>query len=260
MELAIDGNTNLNKMKKIYYIFLILLLNSCSYILELKMDGDIIESEIDLPVFDTIVLESSCNIIFDESNTDIIRMEGIDFIIDNYIFTTDSNRLKIKHNKETHLQEKRVGNIYLSSKNIKHIIINAPCKLKSNDTIYFNNLNITINSRGGYAETDINLMGNKLQYYAFGKANQSLNRLSGEVKELRTTIEGAAKLYGNDLKTDKINISQKSLSDVYLNVSNNLDAKIYSSGNIYYIGKPEINFEKVETQIFNSSGKVVENN
>ncbi len=224
------------------------------------MDGDIVESEIDLPNFDTLILESSCNIIFDESSIDIIRMEGIDFIIENYIFITDSNKLKIKHNKETHLQEKRVGNIYLSSGNIKHIIINAPCKLKSNDTVHFNNFNITINSRGGYAETDINLVGNKLQYSAYGKANQSVNRLSGEVKELRTTIEGAAELNGSDLKADKITIFQKSIGDAFLNVSNSLDAKIYSSGNIYYIGKPEINFEKIETQIYQSSGKVVDNN
>jgi len=243
-------------MKKILYFLFVPLFFSCSYIADLKRTGDIITIEHDWDSAPHIEIWAPVRLIPVISNESKIKLIGMDFIVEDYEFKISDDKIVVDHKNRNRLQEEKIADLYIYTRKIERITINSPSKLQSNDTLFFDNLHIVINGKGAYTTGNLILKGNNLRYCAYGSQNKCYQTFSGAVKTAFFQIEGGSKLHAFDLKTINCKVVNKSYIDCYISVSEQLDADIYSSGNIYYKGNPTVIFQNIENNLMNSTGKI----
>lgn len=67
--------------------------------------------------------------------------------------------------------------------------------------------------------------------------------LSGETKDMSTSISGSGNVHAFDLKAENVKTSIHGSGDMEVSASVKLDAEIYGSGNVDYKGSPQISTE-----------------
>ena len=233
--------------------------NSCSYVFDLKRTGEDISKELSWNGAVNFELQASARVIPVVSNETKIVLKGMDFIVNDYELTQIDDKLIISHKFE-YIQEDKMADILLYAPNFNHFTFNAPCKFYSSDTLYFNNLNIIVNGKGAFTTSDLVLKGNRLNLAVYSNINKSNHTLSGSVDFVNYNIEGSTNIKASNLSIKKTVITNKSIGDCYVSVSELLEVYIYSTGNVYYSGSPQLNVERKENNSMNASGKVYQVN
>jgi hypothetical protein len=126
------------------------------------------------------------------------------------------------------------------------ILLNAPAKIYSADTLRVNNLGI--NSTGGMADVDITVDAVNIllmtNYTDFG-----YYRLSGRAENSEILIFGSAQLKAEELLTKNSRVRNYSIGDCHVHASEKLTVLLGHYGNIYYHGSPgEIIIERMESR------------
>ena len=236
---------------------LLLLLSSCSYVSDLKRTGEDISKELSWNGAADIEIWASVRLIPISSNESKIELRGMDYIVNDYEFIQSDNKLIVKHNNPERLQENKIADLLLYAPDFRNFTFNAPCKLYCNNALRFNTMNIIVNGKGTFTTSDLVLEGNRLNLTVFGEINKSNHTLSGNVDFVNYYIEGSTNIKAANLSTKETVITHKSIGDCYVSVSELLEVYIYSTGNVYYSGSPEIHFEQVQNSLMNAEGKLI---
>lgn len=244
------------KIKTILFL-LPTILSACAYVTDMKRTGDIKSVQIPYNGAPTIEVWAPCQLILTNSDTPFIEVEGMDFIVDSYQFFETADQLKIEHKNTNWLQEKKIANITIGAPDFKKATFNSPGKITNKDSLLINHLLIVVNGKGIYTTSNMKLKGNKLSLNVFGGINKSTHHLAGKIKEAQYIMEGGTDIFALDLQTETSNIIQKSYGNIFLNAQNQLNGNIYSTGNIYYMGEPQIEVATIKSTIMKASGKLL---
>ena len=243
---------------KLKFIFLFLpLLVSCDYVVNLKRTDEIITKEIEWNGATKIECCAPVRLIPVISNESKIEITGMSFIVNDYELVQYEDKLVIEHKNPSRLQEKKIADLILYAPKFEAFTINSVCKIFCKDTLSFDRLNFVINGRAANTTGNLILKGNNLNFRAYG-LNKCIMNLSGEVKSVSYVVEGGTIVNAYALNTVKSEIIHKSYANCYVTVSELLDVKIYASGNIYYKGKPQVIFERIENNLFKATGEMIQ--
>ena len=236
----------------------IALLTSCDYIANLDKTGNQDTIYTPLQSITSIDVQSPCKLILTNVMNEVAMITGPDFIIDGYELTQEGENLIIRHKQSAYLQKEKMGHISIPASLLKSIALNAPCQVSSNDqTFTSDNLTIVINGKGIYSETDLVLDCQSFQLSVFGGINQSHHQLKGKAKQTGYFIEGCTDIDATELMSQQTSITHRSNANCRIRCTETLNAIMYSTGSLYYIGSPQVNIERRETSLMKASGTVL---
>lgn len=119
------------------------------------------------------------------------------------------------------------------------LLLNSPVNLSSSDSLKLPKL--SIQSLGKTAECDL-IICTDLFSLTTGSDNIARYFIRGRTRKLRLWPRGSSSYDASGLMADDCYIYNNSIGDCTVNVSGKLDAKLNTSGNVYYYGHPkEIN-------------------
>ncbi|MCA1744987.1 MAG: DUF2807 domain-containing protein [Bacteroidales bacterium] len=138
------------------------------------------------------------------------------------------------------------------------ITANAPCQITTNnDTLIFNQLTLVVNGKGIYTTSDMILKGKSLSISVYGGINKSKHTLAGLVENASYHIQGGTDIDALELSTRSATVIHKSYGDCYLNASNHLQVTIFSTGNVFYTGQPNLTFEQRQNTVMTATGNAI---
>ncbi|NLA24400.1 MAG: hypothetical protein GX879_05480 [Bacteroidales bacterium] len=242
------------------FFFLLMQLSGCSYIFELKKDGEIIKIELGKLEDSIIEIYAPCNIILHNNTNENIKIEGVDFIVENYFLSKNDSATIIDHKNILHLNKNRVADIYIPVNNLEFIVLNSSATVTSKDTLFFNELQLVVNGKGIYSTSDLIINSHKFHLNVYGDSNQSSHTFSGYAEFTRFNIHGITIVDGSKLETRRTLIAHKSVGNIHIKATEAINGSIYSIGNLFYTGNPEVNINNVKSYGMQATGKVINNN
>ena len=244
-------------MKYFIPLLLITSLMGCSYIDNLTATGDIISKEISVPEFKQIVAEAPCNIFLQNGQSNTIRVEGYDYLLEDLKLESQDGILTITHPKKDYLQRSKLPTLYISAALLQGITANTPILLESSDTIKSNNFMLVVNGGAKFTEMDLIIKCQNLTLNVFGNNNIGNNKLSGQVKSANFSMEGSVNLDALDLSCEQVSVTHKSIGNCYTSPIETLKVSTYSTGNTFYKGEPQVEHIRIEVPYLTSSGEVI---
>lgn len=242
---------------KLALLLSVITLGSCSYILDIKRSGEIKKTETPWNGASSIEVWAPCKLVLVNSENPFMEVEGMDFIVDGYDFIQSDDKLVIEHKNTNWLQEEKIANITLGASDFKRVTFNSPGKITTRDTLSITQLQIVVNGKGIYTTSHLILKGDNFSLSVYGGVNKSSHHLSGELRNAQYNMEGGTDIDALELKTKKVSVIQKSYGNIFLNATEKLTGKIYSTGNIYYSGDPNVEVEIVKNSVMQASGKTI---
>ena len=233
------------KFNLIVCTFLFLIQTSCdlSFLTEsISGEGEVIMEERKVPDFDGIKVSSGIDVylsqgsqiflevVADENLHDIIKTEVRNGILNVY---SKRNIWRAKSKK-----------VYVTLEEINSIKVTSAGDVKSQGTIKTDKLRIDLSSSG---DLDLDVDANTISctISSSGDAN-----ISGRTNVFHVNLSSAGDLSAYDLYVEKCEISVSSAGNARINVSEELEAKASSAGDIYYKGNPKI----INTKTSSSGG------
>ncbi|HLW06350.1 MAG TPA: DUF2807 domain-containing protein [Marinilabiliaceae bacterium] len=242
---------------KLALLISVITLGSCSYILDIKRSGEIKKTETPWNGASSIEVWTPCKLVLVNSENPFMEVEGMDFIVDGYDLIQSDDKLVIEHKNTNWLQEEKIANITLGASDFKRVTFNSPGKITTRDTLSITQLQIVVNGKGIYTTSHLILKGDNFSLSVYGGVNKSSHHLSGELRNAQYNMEGGTDIDALELKTKKVSVILKSYGNIFLNATEKLTGKIYSTGNIYYSGDPNVEVEIVKNSVMQASGKTI---
>ena len=246
-------------MKHIVIAILVLgMLAGCSYITDLKRTGDEITQDMGWSGADEIEIWAPVRLILVNSESSALQLTGMEFIVEGYDLIQEENKLIIRHQNIDWLQDSKIADLYVYSSEFNRITANAPCQITTNnDTLLINHLSLVVNGKGIYTTSDMILKGSALSISVFGGINKSKHTLAGQVDNVTYHIQGGTDIDALELATKSTTVVHKSYGDCYLNARDQLMVTIYSTGNVFFTGSPELTFEQRQNTLMTATGKAI---
>ncbi len=207
-------------------------------------NGDIVTRTTELSSFNTIHIYDNIDVNLIKSNTFKIEITTGDHLMENIIYEVADSILTLRNenimNWIRSYDYPLCADVYFKS-DIKKIHYESVGYLKTDDYICDDTLKamtLTIMQGSG----DIDLRFNCRSYNMF-VGDDCTSKITIEGKSVYGNINqrGLGPIYAADLPCRNMSVSSTDVNDIFIHCTNNLDANIYSSGNIYYKGQPEIN-------------------
>ena len=207
-------------------------------------NGDVVTKTTALPSFNTIYINDNIDVNLIKSDTFMIKvttgdnlMENIiSEVIDSVLFLRNENILNWIRSYDYPL----CADVYFKS-DIKKIHYESVGYLKTDDYICddtLSTLSLVLMEGSG----DIELKYNCRSFSMFCN-DGCTSKITIEGKSVYGNINqrGLGPIYTVDLPCRNMSVRSTDINNIFIHCTDNLDAKIYNSGNIYYKGQPEIN-------------------
>lgn len=214
-------------------------LGACSYIDVLTKDGVEITREIQVENFNAIEVMAALDIHLIPDDTFKCVVKGADFLVKDFFINQEGEKLILDHHNSFFLREEQLLEISLHAPNINVVTLNAAIHLTNADTIKNERFQLVVNSRGAFSESNLLLDCQQVSISVYGE-NVGHHLFKGHAGSLQVNLEGLADFNGDGLIVDKVGVNHKSLSNCHVFSQGTLTANMYSSGNVYYKGNPEV--------------------
>jgi len=200
----------------------------------IKGDGPIVSQEFNMPDITGVLLSIDGNVYLMEGDTQQVRIEAQQNIIDNIKKSVSGGKWNIEYYNRV-INHEGID-IYITTPLINYVAISGSGNVESTNAFTDStDVSLTISGSGNI---DMSLLADFIESSVSGSGNIYL---TGEANEHRITISGSGNLKAFGLQTLKtdITISGSGNSEVF--VTDYLDVIISGSGNVYYKGYPGIN-------------------
>lgn len=234
-ELVIDGENS--KMKRIDSIlFLLLVLASSCRDEALFNSGDVITKTLELPEYSVIEVESMFEIELVSDTLNKVLITCGENLYPYVKITTLDNVLHLKHDIKNNWSRKyEKVKLKLHTNSLLIINVRKPCKIFNNDIYKGNTLMIIDWNK--YCDLNLNI---NLEYFHIEMSTDNFGQYSIKGKTQRVFILGRGSCFikADNLISENCSVLHRGIGDIYVNVSNQLDVALESSGNVYYMGEP----------------------
>ena len=245
-------------MKNKIYIFLLLIftLCSCDALNPFEKDGEYIEKRIELAGVSSIQNNNIFKIILIEDDDEYVLLKGGLNIISKVAIEIKDNKVTLDHSHKNNFTNYNLIVAEFHLKEFKKIRTETPSNYSTQGTISGDILDIDIISESELVEMKLNLNYNKLDFHTYGSVAGGYEFI-GACTEANYVLNGIINIKASELQTANTNIAQNGIGEAHVWVENKLSVTIYSSGNMYYKGNPEISINRVQVNNQSPTAKVL---
>jgi len=247
-------------MRTILLLLLVLFFSSCEYINSLTEESDLVTEEVDCGSIKYIIVNSACKLELLPTISDTITVVGYEHLVDGLKLNVTNDSLIIEHDKETYLHQSDLIEIRIPANHLKWIVTFAVCEMETEDTITPDNLRIVINGVGKFTSANLSVENSYFMLHVYGTGNIGNYQVEGSSKSASFLLEGCVNIDASNFQCENVKVNHRSIKDCSVNASNTLNVSIYSTGNTYYSGNPELTFTRYDIPYFSSTGDVVQVN
>ncbi len=199
----------------------------------IKGSGPIVSQEFDMPDITGVQLNIDGNVYLTEGDTQLVRIEAQQNIIDNIRKSVSAGKWDIEfiNNVSGH----DGINIYITTSAIEAASISGSGNIECTDN-FTDSTNVYLNISGS-GNIIMGLFADKIESTISGSGNI---RISGSANEHSITISGSGNMSAFDLKTLRTDVTISGSGNCQVYATDNLNVIISGSGNVYYIGYPAI--------------------
>lgn len=211
-----------------------------------KGTGDTVTETLDMPMFNSIKLDISADVIIEQGDGMEVKVEGQANVIELIELDVQNDTWEIEFNEcvKNHDDLK----IFVTMPDIKELRISGSGVMTSTNFLEGEDIELKI-SGSGDMDLGLNYEEVKSKISGSGKI-----RLEGETEFFDVEISGSGDVRAFDFKADKCEVQIKGSGDVEVFVEEELDIKISGSGDVFYKGNPLINVD------ITGSGDVIDAN
>ena len=231
-------------------------IQQCDYVKILHQEHEIVTVDEWLDEFDEIIVEIPIELELQQSNAQIAVITGPDYKIANLSLLNEDKVLKIDATSSIYERKDQVLTIRLPIKKLEKITLNKPTILNNREVLNLDAFTMIINGPGTYSESNLNLNCNSVYLGAHGK-NSGDHILKGAADELTLRLEGLAWTDASELVSSKVTVFQRSMKNSYVHATDQLIVKMYSQGNVYYTGLPELDIQIIQPDWSPTFGQVI---
>lgn len=232
-------------------IFLSLLLtitiSSCEFLLD---PGEKTSRRINIDEFSFAHFKSIFNIKLVQDDSYFIKLDGYKSMIEDVKIDQQDGNIHIKNDaKLTWISNTEKPTLELHFKNINRIRLHSPCNVISSDTIKVNSL--SLDQYCDISTFDITMDVNSLQFHnVYTASGTAIFR--GRANGFTLVPVASVRIEADKLKCKNVSLTTRTINDVFINVTEKLDVKFQSKGDVYVKGSPEITISEQS-----GSGKIV---
>lgn len=215
----------------------------------IRGSGSVVEETRNLNNVSSVLLAMEGTLHIAMSGSESFSIEAEDNLLDYIQTDVRAGKLVIETRQGIDLQTTRAINYYLTVDELKSIEISSSGNVETGD-IQSESFVVKISSSGNLSISNLNCTSLRVEITSSGNLEIS----GGQVKEQDITISSSGEYRAGDLASDEAEVSLTSSGEVTIRVSDHLSGRLSSSGNIYYIGTPEVDVRTT------SSGRTVQIN
>lgn len=205
--------------------------------------GNVINQTKSVKGVNDVSLDGTGTLIIQQGNQESLTIQAEDNIIPHIQSNVNGKKLSLSYDTNTPIPTKTVK-FYLIVKDLSSISISGAGKVETGG-LKTQNLVISTNGAGEGNMSSLNI--NKLTVNLSGAGKMTM---AGTATDQTITISGAGEYLARDLKSQSATITINGAGKGTLNVSNILKAIINGSGDISYLGNPQV------SQQINGAGTV----
>jgi hypothetical protein len=205
--------------------------------------GNVINQTKSVQGVNQVSLDGTGNVILQQGNQESLTIEAEDNIIPHIQSNVNGKKLSLSYDTNTPTPSKTVK-FYVTVKDLSSISISGAGKV---ETSGFKTQSLVISTNGAGEGNMSGLNINKLTVNLSGAGKIYM---AGTATDQTITISGAGDYQARDLKSQTATITINGAGKGILNVSNILNAIINGSGDINYLGNPQV------SQQINGAGTV----
>lgn len=181
-----------------------------------------------------------------------VRLISPEKYIDNIIITLDSGEISFSdENFARWMPDYPRPKVIISFQNLDNqILVNAPVKLTSIDTLKTKQLRLFLLGKTGEYDLTINV---KYFHMVTGSDNFGHYYFRGFAKTSALWPRGSCQIDASGLSTEECRVYNNSIDDCYVNVSKKIQARLNTAGNVYYSGNPQ----EIEIIEVSGSGRLI---
>jgi len=225
-------------MKKYYYLLLIILAivpaNQANgqFFGSVVGNGKIVSENRDIrTTFTGIRVSSGIDIILAQGNNQSVRVEADENIIENIVTKVESGVLKVYFDRSINFTGNR--KVYVTMKDIEQLSTSSAGDIIGNGLLRCDNLSLKATSAG---DIKLELKAERIEVNISSSGDIDL---MGECDIMEANLSSAGDLNATDLKTREVDITVNSAGDATIYVTEKLEARASSAGDIRYQGNPE---------------------
>ncbi len=228
-------------MKKISYILLILGLVNCNPKDCFESTGNIIQKEINLPIFEKINVGNEVSLIIKQGTTQKVVLETGTNLIADVTVKVSNGKLIIADNNSCNLtRDYAVTKVYVTSPNIKEIRSNTARTIRSEGILNYPKLTLYsedfIEDALNIGDFDLHIQNQTLKIISNGS---SIFTITGTTTNLQIGFySGSSRFIGSNLIATNILVVQKSTNDMLIHPINRLEGDIFSIGDVISYNHP----------------------
>lgn len=211
--------------------------------------GVVVDEDRDINDVSGVQLAMSGTLHITMGNSDSLRIEAEDNLLQYIQTDVIAGRLVIETRQGIQLENSRPINYYLTVAKLDAIAISSNGNIQTDD-LQSTSFSVAISSSGN--ATISRLIAESISVKISSSGN--LEILGGRVERQTIHISSSGEYRARDLAAAEANVSLTSSGTAIIRVSDHLSGRLSSSGDVYYIGNPDINVSMT------SSGKTVQMN
>lgn len=232
-------------MKKLAYIYLIILLFSCNS--ENANDcfqatGAIVQQEVTVPSFDKILVNRDIELIIKDGLEQEVTIEtGKNLLNDVQALVLDGKLILTDNNTCNYVRKYGITKVYVTAPNITEIRSSTQYDVRSDGVLTYPSLTVLsddYDDANAFTSGDFRLqIDNKVFTLAFN--NLSNCYISGKTINLNITLAaGTSRFEGANLIAQDISFWNRSSNDMIVNPQNYIYGQIYGTGNVIAVTRP----------------------
>ncbi|AUC83518.1 head GIN domain-containing protein [Lacinutrix sp. Bg11-31] len=233
-------------MKKIAYIFIVLLFASCDSKNApdcFKNAGDSIEKAFTVAPFTKITVFKNIELIVTDAPSQSVKVETGENLMDKISVIVESGRLLINDNNGCNLtRDYGLTKVYISAPNLTEIRNSSQFTVRSNGTLNYPNLDLLSEDDSGdfYNNGIFNLEVNASNLFVVIN-NTTTTYVSGTTTNLRVNhASGDGRFEGRNLIADNVNVYHRGTNNIIVNPQLKLTANLLSTGDVISVTTPPV--------------------
>jgi hypothetical protein len=198
--------------------------------------GDVVEEERDVSGVSGVELAMQGTLQISIGDSESLRVEAEDNLLDYIETDVRAGKLVIETRPGINLRPTRSINYTLTVDGLKTITISSRGNIEAEE-MRSESCTVTISSSGNVTIDSLECTSLRVDISSSGNLEIS----GGEVQEQDITISSSGEYRASDLASVEAEVALTSSGTATIRVSDQLRGRLSSSGNIRYIGNPEVN-------------------
>uniref|UniRef100_UPI0040487694 head GIN domain-containing protein n=1 Tax=Polaribacter sp. TaxID=1920175 RepID=UPI0040487694 len=199
--------------------------------------------------YDGISIGGSFDVVLVKGKEGKITLKGESNILDYIETEVSGSTLKVKYKSNVDIRTTRKLIVTIPYRDIDKVSLGGSGNITSEGTIKTSEMALSL---GGSGEINIDIDTKELKTSIGGSGNINI---SGKAKEMTCSIAGSGSIRAYDLKTAVVTANIAGSGSINATVSDEINARLVGSGNIYYKGNPK----KIKSKSV-GSGNIIDRN